>query len=109
MKPSSTKIQNARPKTILIPGETEWELWEIGGRPQKKASHPTLEGFKKVPPAIAIPVVHIQTFPLWIGTTEPTLVAEMLLLQLEKRGLTKLSDIHSENPPFLTVNREPTR
>ena len=108
MKPS-TKIPNSRPTTFLIPGETEWEIWNLRGRPEKLQTVATFDQLKKMPKAIALPVAHVQTFPLWIGTSEQTLIPEMLLLQLEKRGLTKLSDIHSDHPPYLTVNREPTR
>ncbi len=108
MKPSS-KISSRAPNVFLIPGETEWELWNLRGRPEKQQSVSAFEQLKKKPQAIALPVAHIQTFPLWIGTSEQTLIPEMLLLQLEKRGLTKLSDIHSNHPPYLTVNREPTR
>ncbi len=106
---ASNKITSIKPNSILIPGETDWELWELRGRPEKRQTVSTFDQLKKIPSAIALPVAHIQTFPLWIGTSEQTLIPEMLLLQLEKRGLTKLSDLHSEYPPYLTVNREPTR
>lgn len=106
---SSGKVTSVKTKAILIPGESQWELWELSGPPQKRQSVDSISEIKKMPNAIALPVAHIQTFPLWIGTSELSLIPEMLLLQLEKRGFTKLSDIHSGNPPYLTINREPTR
>lgn len=109
MKTKQGASTSLKPKTILLPGESLWELWELKSHPIKKSSVASPELLSKPPASIALPVNSIQTFPIWIHTSEVGLVHEMLQLQLEKRGLNKLCDYPSDQIPHWIINREPTK
>lgn len=109
MKTASHSLKNLRPKNVLIPGDSLWELWELKSPAVKKSTVNNPEQLSKAPASIAIPVCYVQTLPLWISSSEVSLIPEMLPLEIEKRGLSKFCDYLPEQIPHLLVNREPTR
>ena len=77
-------------QTLLLPGATEaepWELWTIGPRPEcvRMLTEPADGADRRS--TVALPVGQVFAMPVWLHETDPDLLAGMIALQLEARGL----------------------
>jgi len=68
----------------------KWEVWSIGdGGQARMARVCDTPVDAQVPPhsILALPLRQLFALPLWLATTDPALMREMIFLQLERRGL----------------------
>ncbi|MDR2463099.1 MAG: hypothetical protein LBD30_04890, partial [Verrucomicrobiales bacterium] len=89
-----SKVTNSGVK-VLFPGKDRWELRVFNGRDNRvleTAEEPlTLAAQLNAHSQVALPVSQVTVFPLWLTTEDGALLAGMLELQLEKRGLLAAS------------------
>ncbi len=74
--------------TILLPGEEIWELWCIDTVKGVYflESSPDLSTLAPRAKVLALPSRYVFSIPIWLTTTDETLVKDLLQVQLEKRG-----------------------
>ncbi|MDZ4787394.1 MAG: hypothetical protein SH807_00440 [Blastochloris sp.] len=86
--PKSAKTEGLH---FLLPGEESWELWRAPsvGLAQLEASLVPQDAADRLKPQsyVAIPMQQAVVFPLWLATTDRSLITEMVWIQLERRGL----------------------
>ena len=81
-------------RSILLPGPTEaepWEVWVLGGKrgePQiVQICQSPLENKLRQVSTLVLPVAQVFCLPLWLNETDTRQFAGMIPLQLESRGL----------------------
>jgi hypothetical protein len=74
--------------TVLLPGEEIWELWRFDATRQFNflESSPDLSNLASKAKVLAIPSRYVFSIPIWLTTTDETLIKDLLQVQLEKRG-----------------------
>lgn len=95
---SPARKKKAAERRFLVPGETEWELWAgsdaasshfvstVASPVESSDSHIT---------ALGLPVQEVITVPIWLATTDRSLIPEMVALQCEKRGVLNRARVDS--------------
>lgn len=77
---------------LLFPGETSWERWGLqprGASVLKSAGAlAELSARLEARSCLAIPLHQTVIVPIWLSTTDSSLMRDMVLLQLERRGFT---------------------
>lgn len=77
---------------LLFPGETSWERWGLQPRGVSSlkgtGSLAELSTRSEVRSCLAIPLHQTVIVPIWLSTTDASLMRDMVLLQLERRGFT---------------------
>jgi hypothetical protein len=92
MKDKSARSLKKGDKSVLLPGATAaepWELWIISGPSAQcvqAVSHPGDNRLQRQS-TFGLPVAEVFCLPLWLNETEPKQLAGMIPLQLEMRGL----------------------
>jgi hypothetical protein len=80
-------------RSILLPGPTEaepWEVWVLGGKREAQIVQicPTpLENRLRHCSTLVLPVAQVFCLPLWLNETDTRQFGGMIPLQLESRGL----------------------
>jgi hypothetical protein len=78
-------------RTVLLPGATEaepWETWTTGpGAQCLQVGATPAENRVGRDAVLALPVAHVMALPLWLLETDTKRFREMIVLQLEARGL----------------------
>ena len=81
-------------RSILLPGPTEaepWEVWVLGGGKREpqivQICQSPLENKVRSLSTLALPVAQVFCLPLWLNETDTRQFAGMIPLQLESRGL----------------------
>jgi hypothetical protein len=77
--------------TILLPGEELWELWRFDATrdtPEFNCieSDPDLAALAPRAKVLALPSRYVFSIPIWLTTTDESLIKDLLQVQLEKRG-----------------------
>jgi hypothetical protein len=84
------QTNNGKESCILRPDENgQWEVWSVGGDRKRLVRCCAVPGEAQASPqsVLALPARQIFSVPLWLTTTDPALMREMIFLQLERRGL----------------------
>lgn len=86
--------------TVLLPHpQRGWEVWRIDSskvaRDSKVVSAPSEAGLNGHPVTVGLPSQLCPTFPLWLPTSDAQLVPDLILAELERRGLAR----EKEAPP----------
>ena len=78
-------------RLLLRPSDgPEWEAWAIGEGAQPRLVEMRAtpgEGRNAQQTVLGLPLRQLFAVPLWLATTDPALMREMIFLQLERRGL----------------------
>ena len=81
-------------RSILLPGPTEaepWEVWVLGGGKREpqivQICQSPLENRLRSISTLALPVAQVFCLPLWLNETDTRQLGGMIPLQLESRGL----------------------
>jgi len=81
-------------RSILLPGPTEaepWEVWVLGGAKREpqivQVCQSPLENRLRSISTLVLPVVQVHCLPLWLNETDTRQLGGMIPLQLESRGL----------------------
>lgn len=81
-------------RLYIVPGEQQWEVWAgadaASARFVKNVERPT-EVEKPEAFALALPAGEVVTLPIWLATTDRSLIPEMVAMQCEKRGVLNRS------------------
>ncbi len=89
--PGLAKAKKTEGFRLLLPAESSWELW--AGKPgspaacEEQGELKALAGRLNGSSVVGIPMQYVTIFPLWLTTTDRTLMAEMVWMQLERKGL----------------------
>lgn len=76
-------------KFLLRPVEKAWEVWAMDENPPRMACTCSVPAEAQASPqsVLAMPLRQLFAVPLWLATKDPALMRDMILLQLERRGL----------------------
>ncbi len=78
---------------VVFPGEERWELWRLNGERYELAdtAEPDPETGEVTPfksaTHYAFPVASASAVPIWAGTDDPSLLGDLVAMQLEKQGI----------------------
>ena len=78
-------------RLLLRPSEgAQWEVWAMdGAQPRLIETRPAPAGARLTPQTVlGLPLRQLFAVPLWLATTDPSLMRGMIFLQLERRGLS---------------------
>lgn len=87
---STPPFQRAAEGQLLCPADGCWEVWTFGKRGVVRRTQTCPEpAAANVPRSslLALPVRQVFSVPLWLVSGDPSLLADMVFLQLERRGL----------------------
>ncbi|MCS7062553.1 MAG: PilN domain-containing protein [Methylacidiphilales bacterium] len=72
---------------VLLPGEEMWELWHFQSPvPSFIEAHNDIHTLAPRAQVLALPSRYVFSIPIWLTTTDDTLIKDLLTVQLEKRG-----------------------
>ena len=94
VKSKSVRSLTKGQRSILLPGPTEaepWEVWVLGGGKREpqivQICQSPLENRLRSISTLALPVAQVFCLPLWLNETDTRQLGGMIPLQLETRGL----------------------